>query len=261
MTAFTMRDKVKKIITAIAIAAFWLAVWELIYLSVKQEILIVSPARVFARLSELIATKNFWLSAAATLLRIMTGYLAAVISGVLTAFLTFFVPVFNRLLSPLMSVIKAAPVASFIILALVWLGKNTVPVFISSIIVLPVIWANVSEGLRNTDRKLIDMSAVFGVSKAKKLYSIYIPSAFSYFLAGCTSALGLAWKAGVAAEVLSTPKMSIGTQLSDAKIYLETADLFSWTLVIIVFSLILERLIKALLGTVMKKGVKREGEK
>lgn len=252
MTASTTQDKIKKIITKILVVGFWLAVWELIYLSVKQEILIVSPAQVFSRLGELVVTEDFWRTTASTLARIMAGYISAVILGTVLAFITHFVPFMNELFHPIIVLTRATPVASFIILALVWLTKNTVPVFIASIMVLPIIWGNVSEGLRNTDPKLLDMSRVFGVSKAKQLYTVYLPSVFPYFLAGATTALGLAWKAGIAAEVIATPSGAVGSELNNAKVYLETVDLFAWTLVVILLSLILEKVIRAILKRVMK---------
>ncbi|MCR4926189.1 MAG: ABC transporter permease subunit [Clostridiales bacterium] len=258
MTASSIQDKVKKIITKLVTVCFWLAVWEVIYLAVKQEILIVSPAQVFSRLSELVVTSEFWETTAKTLLRIMAGYISAVIFGTLLAFLTHFVPFTKQLFKPLIVMTRATPVASFIILALVWLTKNTVPVFISSIMVFPIIWGNVSEGLNNTSKEMLDMSTIFNVSKVKQLYSVYIPSAFPYFLAGCTTALGLAWKAGIAAEVIATPRSSIGLQLNNSKVYLETVDLFSWTFVIIILSLILEKVIAFLLKKAIEKRKRTE---
>ena len=107
--------------------------------------------------------------------------------------------------------------------------------------VLPIIWANVSEGIRNTDRQLLEMGRMFRFGPWKTAWRIFVPSILPYFMAGCTTGLGLAWKAGVAAEVLAMPRNSIGLQLYNAKVYLETSDLFAWTLVIILLSMLLEK--------------------
>ena len=66
--------------------------------------------------------------------------------------------------------------------------------------------------------------------------------------AGVCTAIGLAWKSGVAAEVLCLPKAAIGTQVYYSKIYLETPSLFAWTAVVIVLSMLLERIVRRLLG-------------
>ena len=73
---------------------------------------------------------------------------------------------------------------------------------------------------------------------------MYLPHCLPYFSAGALTSLGLAWKAGIAAEVLCTPNHSIGKQVYDAKVYMETAEVFAWTLVVILLSLALEKLLK-----------------
>ena len=99
----------------------------------------------------------------------------------------------------------------------------------------------------------------------KTAWRIYVPSILPYFMAGCTTGLGLAWKAGVAAEVLAMPRNSIGLQLYNAKVYLETSDLFAWTLVIILLSMLLEKLLVALMRRLstrlLRCAPKQEGEK
>ena len=138
--------------------------------------------------------------------------------------------------------IKATPVASFIILSLVWLGTAAVPIFMAFLMVLPIIWANVMQGIHGVDREYLEMARIFAMSRGKRLMKIYIPCVLPYFIAGCRSALGIAWKAGIAAEVLATPAGSIGKNLYEAKIYLNTADVFAWTAVVVIMSLVIEKL-------------------
>lgn len=65
----------------------------------------------------------------------------------------------------------------------------------------------------------------------------------SYLLAGISTACGIAWKAGVAAEVIGTPNGSIGQQIFLSKVYLDTDDLLAWTVVLVVISVIFEKLV------------------
>lgn len=229
-------------------AAFWLAVWHVAYLIVKQEILLPSPAQTGLRLFELAQTGDFWISALLSLLRIMEGYFAGVAAGALLGALTARFSLLYDFFHPALSVIKATPVASFIILALVWIKKDNVPVFISFLMVLPVIWANVSEAIHQTDKDLLEMARLFRFPRGKMISKVYIPAILPYFFAGCTTALGFAWKAGIAAEILSLPKQSIGTELFYSKIYIETPDLFAWTAAVIIMSIILEKMLVRLLN-------------
>lgn len=241
-----MRAKSKKIfsraLTVIGVAVFWLAVWFLLSWSVNSKFLLPSPKDTLAALAGLVSDGNFFAVAAITLGRIVLGVLISFIIGIVLAVLTEISGIAKALLSPTLTVIKSTPVASFIILALLWFDRNLLPLFITALIVVPIVWSNVSEGIRSVDKGLLDMAKVYGFSNWKKLTSLYIPTVAPYFLAACKSTLGLAWKAGISAEILCTPKRAIGTELYFAKTYFETADLFAWTLVIILLSIAIEKL-------------------
>ena len=152
-----------------------------------------------------------------------------------------------------MTIIKATPIASFIVLALLWADKNTLPVFITILIVLPIVSSNISAGVRATDKLLLDVARVYRFSFGMRIKRIYIPSVMPYFLASCRASLGMAWKAGIAAEVLCTPRNAIGTKIYLSKTNLETTELFAWTLAVIIFSLIIEKLLIFLLNKLAKR--------
>ena len=234
----------------LAVAVFWLLVWQGLSLLIHQPLLLPSPAETVRRLVRLVGTADFWQSIGVTLLRVTGGFLCGTVCGVLFGALTAKSRLLERLFAPLLAVVKATPVASFIILALVWLQKDFVPVFITFLIVLPVIWGNVLTGIRQTDRGLLEMAQVFRLSRPVVLRKIYAPSVLPYFTAGAATAMGLAWKAGVAAEVIAMSNLSIGYHLYRAKINLETPDLFAWTTMVVLLSVLLERLLKAILRRV-----------
>jgi len=220
---------------------FWILVWAVAGMAVGQELLIPGPGIVFSRLLALLGTKPFYFSIFASMGRIMLGFLLAVVAGTLLSVLTATIPFFKHLFSPLIGMIKATPVASFIILALVWLSSEGVVTFVAFLMVLPLVWGNLSQGIRATDRQLLEMSRMFRFSRWKVVRYVYIPSVMPHFVSAVTTGIGFAWKSGIAAEVLGTPKGSVGQALYNAKIYLETPDLFAWTLVVIILSLIIER--------------------
>lgn len=226
--------------SALGVALFWLAVWTLAAAAVGNSLLLPSPIETITELFELIPTANFWSCAALSLLRVAIGIVAAVIAGTLTAAICCACRVADKLMFPFMTVIKSTPVASFVILALVWLGTSVLPAFISFLMVYPLIFSNVRAGILGTDKKLLEMARVFGLSLPTRIRRIYIPSAYPYFVTSLKTSLGLAWKAGIAAEVIAAPKYSIGRMLYQSKVYFETTELFAWTLVIILLSLLIE---------------------
>lgn len=219
---------------------FWMLVWQLVSMWVGQEILLVSPVSVILRLSELVLESTFWSSIFFSFKRIVIGFIMAVILGVLLASLSAFNKRVRELMAPLVAVIKATPVASFIILVLIWIPSRNLSVFISFLMVFPIIYTNVLEGIGRTDPKLIEMANIFSISRWRRFCFIYVSEVMPFFRTACSVGLGLCWKSGIAAEVIGIPKGSIGENLYQAKIYLNTPDLYAWTLVIIMISLLFE---------------------
>lgn len=229
-------------------ALFWLALWQLLSAAVGSALLLPAPLSVVRRLFELMGTAQFWRTVLLSLLRISAGIAFALILGVITAVLTCRFALLDALLSPVISVIKTTPVASFVILVLIWLRRDYVPVLISALMVFPVVWSNVSAGIKNTDRSFLELARVYDFSFIKTAQSIYFPSVLPYFRSACSSALGFGWKAGIAAEVLTVPGVSIGRMIYESKLYLQTTDLFAWTLCVILLSVLLEKLMLRLIS-------------
>lgn len=238
---------------------FWVGLWQLIAVIFSKPLLLPTPVAVVKALAALAITEAFWLTVLLSLLRILAGIALALIAGVLLAILTVKSPLCHHLFSPLLTLFKATPVASVIFLVLLWIGRERVPLFIAFVMALPIVWSNVREGLLQTDRKLLEMARVFRLSEGQKLRYIRIPSLFPYFLAACRSAIALAWKAGIAAEVLCAPRLSIGTEIYEGKMYLLTDELFAWTLVVVLISAGIEWGALALLKKAQKSR-RREAE-
>ena len=219
----------KKLIVNLISALFWLAVWQAASIAVASPLLLPGPVSVAKRLVDLSGTSQFWQTAGISLLRILLGIFAALVLGVLTAVVCCRFSLARAVIAPAINIVKATPVASFIMLALLWLDRNILPIFITVLIALPVVHSNVSGGIFAIDRGLLQVCRSFGFGFWKKIRILYIPSVFPYFLSACRSSLGLAWKAGVAAEVLAVPAVSIGKMIYGSKMYLETTDPVSYT--------------------------------
>ena len=230
------------------VLVFWLCIWQDAAQLTGNSLLLPSPLSVLARLGQLVLTGSFWRIVLASLLRILCGTAAAVALGCVLAVVCCRWRLLNDLLSPLLTIIKSTPVASFIILLLIWIGRDALPAVIVLLMVLPVVWGNVCAGIRTTDPLLLRTAKVFGFSRWRTLRRVYVPWVMPHFLSACRTSLGLAWKSGIAAEVLTVPALSIGKMLYESKLYWEVQDLFAWTVMVILCSLIIEKVLMAAIG-------------
>ena len=209
---------------------------------------------------ELALTPQLWTRAFFSMLSIVQGFGLGILLGSIMAMVAAKFSFLKQLFQPIMLLAKATPVASFVILALLWLPSNRLPVFISFLMVLPIIYANILQGILQTDSELLEMAKVFRLPFYKRLYAVYVPSVYPYLYTGCSVALGLAWKSGIAAEVIALPKNSLGEALYQSKVFLATEEMFAWTAVVIFCSFLLEKTVLYFLKKLMFCPSKEESD-
>lgn len=237
----------KKVFYTLLSVLFWLAVWQVSSIIINQPLYMPSPVQTASALFEVAATADFWLSVLFTFYRVAAGLLIAFVLGVALAFTASVIPFIEHLLSPFMAAVKSTPVMSVIMLALVWFSSSAVPVFSCVLLCLPVFYANTLGGLRSVDKQLLEVAYAFGVKRRHALAGITVPSILPNIYTALSICLGFSWKSVVAAEVLSTPRHSLGYNLYATKLYLNTPELFAWTLTIIIISLAVEKGLKRVL--------------
>lgn len=212
-----------------------------------KSLLIPAPPEVVRRLAELIVTAAFWRYTGLSLLRITLGLVIGIAAGILIAVLTSRSELLRALLSPAVRVVRATPVASFIILVLLWVANGRVPAVISALVVLPIVWESTTAGLAGVDKSLLEFSRAYRLTRLDTLRHVVLPALLPHLSAAVCTAIGLAWKSGIAAEVLCLPRAGIGTQVYFSKLYLDTPALFAWTLVVVALSMTVERIARRLL--------------
>ncbi len=245
--------KLKKFGVTAAAVLFWLAIWQIAALKLDSEIILVSPIKAAKRLFELVPLSGFWQSVLFSAARVLAGFALGLAAGTLLAVASKKFRIVRALFSPLISAMKSIPVASFTILALIWIGSKNLSVLVSFLICVPIVCGNMLEGLDNLNPKLTEMSHVFQISPWRRFVGVYLSQLLPYFRSAARLGIGLCWKSGVAAEVIGIPNGSIGEKLYQSKVYLETADLFAWTATVILLSFLCEKLFTALLNLLQKR--------
>ena len=222
---------------------FWLLLWQVLSMIIDKEILLVSPISAITELLKRLGDVDTWDIIWNSFARISMGFFFAFLGGTTLAVISNKIKTISDVLAPVMLMIKSVPVASFIILCLIWLDTQRLSTFISFLMVFPIIYTNALEGIQNTDKKLYEMLEVFRVPPLKRMRYVYLSQVMPYILSASKVSVGLCWKAGIAAEVIGVPTNSIGGQLYLSKLYLDMSGLFAWTLVIVILSMVFEKIV------------------
>lgn len=254
-----MTEKTKKffkseILKKTGAVLFALLLWQIAAMRIKMNILLVTPGAVLKRLCTIWTEAEFLPSVWFSFYHIAGGFLLALLLAVLFAFLAKRFPLTETLLWPFVVSVKAVPVASIVVLALVWLSARNLSVLISFLVVFPVIYQNLLTGLKNEDKEMEEMCRVYRMSPKNRLLYVTVPRLKPYLYTACSLTCPMAWKAGVAAEIIGTPAGSVGKQIYLAKISLDTDDMFAWTLVIVIISVVAEKLFLKLLRKGLQVG-------
>lgn len=236
-----------KIIRRFLILLFWIVIWEILSLLIDSSILLPSPFEVISAFISLAVKLYFWKSIFASLLRVVIGISISIAGGIVLGVFGGLNRFVEEFLEPVIVTVKATPVMSIIIIALVWFTSSNVVVFTAILICFPIVYTNVLEGIRSVDKKLLEMADIYRVKKIYVIKYIYLPGIKNYIVSGILMCLGIGWKVSVASEVLSTPKYSIGLNLLNSKTMLDTSELFAWTIAVIILSFIFEKMFRMFL--------------
>ena len=246
------RMKNKSALKKAAAVLFALIVWQLASMAVGYEILLASPLSVLKTLFQIASEKSFWTTVLTTSLRIAAGFALAFVIGLILGILASRFEWVRTLLWPFVLTVKSVPVASFIVLSLIWLTSAKLATFVVFMATLPVVYNNVLQGLASVDPAQKEAAQMLGAGWLRTVRSVMIPGIRPYLLSSASTGCGMAFKAGVAAEVVALVSGSIGEQIYMSKVYFETAGLFAWTLVIILISFVFEKLFTLILNALIK---------
>ena len=247
-------EKIIKIFLYLISIIFWFFVWDVVAEKIDKEIFLPKPLEVFDVIfTKFIQSKEFYETVKCSVSRILEGFLIGTVAGVCLAILSYSFRIIKIYLWFPIKTIKTIPVASFVILVLLWVNSSKLSVVIPLLMVLPTMYINTLTGLESIDYKILEMAMVFKIPFLKKIWYIYIPDIMPYIFSSASIAIGMAWKSGVAAEIIGLAKNTIGNELYKAKLYLMTTELFAWTIVIVALCLICEVIIKFVARIVVGK--------
>ena len=241
-------ELVKKVLKKAVPVLAWLLIWQLVALIIHNKILLAGPIETVRALISLSGTADFWESVAESTWRILLGFFVGAVLGTGAAYLAYTKEFIRDFLHPFVVTLKSVPVASFVILLLIWFGSKNISVIICAMVVFPILYLSTLEGLLSTDVRLLEMAEVFRMPGMRVIRYIFLPQLRPFFQSAFKLAIGMSFKSGIAAEVIGQPLHTMGNGLYLAKVYLETGELFAWTIVIVLISFICEKILALATG-------------
>lgn len=250
MTSILYKNKIKQVLVVLV----WILIWQVVYVLINQPLLVPSPWMTLAAFGKIIVQIATWKTIFFTAVRILTGYLIAVFMGLFAAVLAYRFSLFEEIIRPVVLLTKSIPVASFIVAALAWLNAENISVFITAFVSFPMIYLQLFTSLKNMDKSILDMCKVFRVSGQKKIKYLFVPLILEKMQEVVASTIGMAVRAAVAAELIGVPMQSIGEAIYKTKLYFDIAELFAWTILIILLCLFMEMALRKILHC-LKRGI------
>ena len=232
--------------------AVYILIWQLLSMRVDSSVLLPSPIDTMRSAKDILSSADGWRALGDTMLRILFGYLFGCAAGIFLAVITSHFKLLDWFLNPLRRLIKTTPITSFALILFFSMQSDRLPVAVAMIVVIPMIWQTTEEAIRSRDVQLNEMAKIY-LSGWKKLKYVSLPQILPQFLATASTALGFAWKAVITAEILSFPKRGVGREMYNSKYYLDIADLFAWTIIVIIFSVLIEELFRFIIKAVRKR--------
>lgn len=223
-----------KTINILASIGIIIIIWAVSAQLVNQTVIIPKPIETLRSMYNIIVQENFWWIIGSSIQRTLISIILALISGIILGILAGINIAIEWVLKPFIVIIKTVPTMALIILALIWLGGQKAPILLSFLIVFPIFYANTLQGIKNTDKKLLEMAKVYQIKKKLVIKDIYFPYIEAYLIAAMNTAVGLAFKVNVAVEVMGETKMSIGKSLQIARLNINTTDVFAWSILLVI---------------------------
>jgi NitT/TauT family transport system permease protein len=216
-------------------------IWHVAAVVVGKEILLPGPGLTGKSIFQIMGRESFWQHLSATLIRGIAGFSLSFLVGLVFGVLSGLNRKFEAFFQPWLVLLRSTPSMALILLALIWFKSDSVALFVTFLVVFPIITQNVSEGIQQIDPRLKEMALIYHVSPSRILRQMYLPAILPYIAAGGAAGLGLTWKVMIAAEVIANPRLGIGTQMDAARIFLQTPEVFAWTAVVVSIGLLFDR--------------------
>ena len=208
---------------------------------VTGKLVLPGPAETFEGLWKIVTSIDGWETILETCAKAFAGLFIALGMALVSGFVMGLVEIVYELRKPVMTVLQSIPIVSWLALAIFWWGVGfKSPVYIVFLTLFPIFTINIAEGVRNVDKKLVEMAKIYRLPGRVVLTKIYFSSAFPFIVSSMRVGIGIMWKSVAVAEFM-VGTSGIGRVIADSKYSINIVRVFAYTLVLVVLGIVTEK--------------------
>lgn len=221
-----------------------LIVWQIYAIRVNNPYLMPDPIKVFGEFFKLLSTGDTYVIIFTTLLRLIISIMIATFFGTFLGLISGVRYQLEAFLNPIITSLRTLPVISIIVIVLILYG-NTLSLYIVSFLLLfPLIYQSQLDGIKNIDSLLLDVLRLECEKCSwQAVRMVLFPLGLPHLRTGVIQSAGLGIKVLVVAEFIAQTKVSIGRELYFSRINLEYAQVFAWTMILIIIVVTIEHFV------------------
>lgn len=217
-----------------------LAVWAIWSAAKGKPFMAPPPAVVLRQFFTLFGDGAFWIAVLNTLLRTLLCFAISFALALTFASLAGLFKPLHKIISPIVSILRAAPTVAVILITYAFMDKQSMSVLVGFLIAFPVLYSAFYSAIDGVDKDLLNMAKVYKVRAIDRVRFIYLSSIAPTLFDTSRATLSLTLKVIVAAEILTNLARSVGYNIQRSYAAFEISALFAWTLMAILFSFVLE---------------------
>lgn len=223
-----------------------LLLWQWLSVVMDNDVLLPCPFAVLKTMLLQLQTAVFYTAVFHTFLRILCGFMIALLFALVIALITYLYQWIADLLYPLLLITRSIPNISYILIVLFWCSPKTGVIVISFLILFPTMYTNLYQGLCACPKAYLDVMKLYPGSRLFDVVHVYLPYLRSYLFTAASIGISLALKVGIMAEILGQANDGIGRQLNLCRIDLDTTGIFAWTVWIILMLYVADYLLRGM---------------
>ena len=214
-----------------------------------------SPVLTMQRFANIIVQGQTYVSLGFTFLRMIIGFAISFVLALVFGMIAGNWPNMYHFFKPLMTVLKSIPTVAFVFVFVVMSNAREAPIYVVLLICFPILYEAVVGGFKSVEKDIIEASKVDGASSVKSAFRIRLPLAIPYIIVGIVSSFALSFKIAIMAEAMAgSTKNGLGSSIYYAYTQVEMADVFAYSLLVIILMLLV-----TLLEDIVKQIAKKKG--